>query len=647
MKCSAKEKESIFRLFKPIQDRSPGKIIFMSLSLLLFTLFSYFVPLLGQAFVQLWTILVAWSLYLFISKTKSLYENKLLSHISHVYLTSGVFNLFMLGNLGTFSIIPGLNGELHFYIASGLLESLGLMVVFIFNGKKKSFGSIQHLYLLLPLLFIPMVLKGLFNDPAGLGSGLSLISKICCLIIVIAFILDFKMILEQGTEDNRMTSSQIALSFLMSILSIGFYCLYDLKNPIFLNLSHVAKILSSYYLYRGIFLEGIIRPLERLKSTEESFKKEQFYYAQTLSAVKDGMFRYYPDSDTLSVSPVWEEMTGYSWPDHTISDEFLHDILTEEGFSRVKKALELSSNRAWPVNEEVQILHKNGTHFWASIRGKMGKDQEDKDCIVGMMTDISWRKKIEQELILAKEKAEESDRLKTTFLANISHEIRTPLNVLLGFTGLIVRDLSDQGSNKEQRMHLQLIRQSSNQLISIISDIIDISKIQNESIHLQVQSISLDSFFKNLYTVYRKLMDDRGKVEIRLSWKIPDPPMNEIFINTDIERFHQIWQNLLNNAMKFIEYGQISYGIFSVDPELKLITFFVEDTGPGISSDKENIIFERFRQGEEGFARRYGGSGLGLTISRELIHLMGGHIRLDQNYTSGARFLFTLPESIE
>jgi signal transduction histidine kinase len=99
--------------------------------------------------------------------------------------------------------------------------------------------------------------------------------------------------------------------------------------------------------------------------------------------------------------------------------------------------------------------------------------------------------------------------------------------------------------------------------------------------------------------------------------------------------------------MKFIEYGQITYGISRVDPELKLITFFVEDTGPGISSDKENIIFERFRQGEEGFARRYGGSGLGLTISRELIHLMGGHIRLDRNYTSGARFLFTLPESIE
>ena len=345
----------------------------------------------------------------------------------------------------------------------------------------------------------------------------------------------------------------------------------------------------------------------------------------------------------MEISKVWEDMTGHP-VEEMEGEDYYNSVLYSDSRERLSKAIFLSGAEGKAVSEEVQVRHKNGSSIWVLVRGRMEKDLKGEPCFVGLVTDISWRKKIEKELIVAKEKAEESNRLKTGFLANISHEIRTPLNVLIGFTGLLVKDIPPDHLTGERLRYLELIRESSNQLISIISNIIDISRIQNERIELHLQKVELEVFFKKIHTVYRKLMDDRAKREIRLVWRIPPDLPGEIILNTEIERFHQIWQNLLNNAMKFIEYGQICYGVDRYDPLEKKIVFFVEDTGPGVAADKDKIIFERFRQAEEGLARRYGGSGLGLTICRELLQIMKGEIHLDKTYTKGARFLFTLPE---
>jgi len=619
----------------------PGTAILLNI-LIFTTLLILSVLLPSIAFSLLHSGIIFFAVFLFAHQAKiTLFiEDSFLSMIPIVYLSAALLDFILFaGNESSINTWVVFH-EFQFRISSDFIEAAGVLSVFLLIKMGISFRFIRYFYFLIPLVFIVVILFDIFPACIVNHQKLTVFSIVISLTTVAFFVINIILLLSFTKESSSVCKS-LALSFIMTILSV---LLNLLLSPLFQNLSLFLKTASYYFLYSGIIFEGLIYPFEKMKNKEHSFREEQYYYAQTLTALKDGMFRYYPEKDLLEVSPVWMDMTGYKFHDDMITNDYLHELFEGDEYDKLKRVLEISFKESSPLTKEFKIRHKTGSLIWVLIRGNMGKDHKGNHCFIGIMTDISWRKKIEQELILAKEKAEESDKLKTAFLANISHEIRTPLNVILGFTGLILKDLPDDEKSDERMKSLDLVRQSSNQLISIISDIIDISRIQNESINLQNQEISVNTFFKNIHTVYRKLMDDRGKNEIRLTWYIPEEITGELFISTDIERFHQIWQNLLNNSMKFIEYGQIRYGVNGIDSLNNQITFFVEDTGPGISKDKDSIIFERFRQGEEGFARRYGGSGLGLTITRELLHLMGGYISLDTDYTGGARFLFTLPE---
>jgi len=619
----------------------PGTAILLNI-LIFTTLLILSVLLPSIAFSLLHSGIIFFAVFLFAHQAKITFfiEDSFLSMIPIVYLSAALLDFILFaGNESSINTWVVFH-EFQFRISSDFIEAAGVLSVFLLIKMGISFRFIRYFYFLIPLVFIVVILFDIFPACIVNHQKLTVFSIVISLTTVAFFVINIILLLSFTKESSSVCKS-LALSFIMTILSV---LLNLLLSPLFQNLSLFLKTASYYFLYSGIIFEGLIYPFEKMKNKEHSFREEQFYYAQTLTALKDGMFRYYPEKDLLEVSPVWMDMTGYKFHDDMITNDYLHELFEGDEYDKLKRVLEISFKESSPLTKEFKIRHKTGSLIWVLIRGNMGKDHKGNHCFIGIMTDISWRKKIEQELILAKEKAEESDKLKTAFLANISHEIRTPLNVILGFTGLILKDLPDDEKSDERMKSLDLVRQSSNQLISIISDIIDISRIQNESINLQNQEISVNTFFKNIHTVYRKLMDDRGKNEIRLTWYIPEEITGELFISTDIERFHQIWQNLLNNSMKFIEYGQIRYGVNGIDSLNNQITFFVEDTGPGISKDKDSIIFERFRQGEEGFARRYGGSGLGLTITRELLHLMGGYISLDTDYTGGARFLFTLPE---
>lgn len=625
-----------------------NKISLSSIFILLGTVSSlylcaYYIPVLGRSIIQGWVILSAWTLIVFIRKTDHFYRSEDLTLISYVYFAATSLYLMHLVSLEqTFFFTE--NMAVQFWHCTGIIESFGLAAIIYLHYRKISIVHCVVFCILLPIIIIVMISTGFFPACISASGGFTMYMKISSVMIAILFLLGIYSVFTFFKSGDIKSDLLISAAFLLSASSIFLFALNEGRFHSLTIISYILKALAYHSLYRGVFLEAVLSPLKDLRNTEAELRKDQFFYTQTLAAVKDGMFRYYPNRDLLEVSSIWEEMTGHSLTDHTGNRSYMHELFTKEDRQKLTNALKNADKDGTPLKEEFLVNHKDGSRFWVLMRGKMGIDHDGIPCLIGMMTDISWRKKIEKELILSKEKAEESNRLKTSFLANISHEIRTPLNVILGFTGLLIKDLPDDENTEERLNHIQLIRQSSNQLITIISDIIDISRIQNESISLQIQKVNIQNFLQNLYTVYRKLMDDRVKKEIRLCWSLPDDMSETIYLNTDIERFHQIWQNLLNNAMKFIEYGQISFGVFSYDPELNNIVFFVEDTGSGISSGKDQIIFERFRQGEEGLARRYGGSGLGLSICRELLQQMQGDIKLDRSYTQGARFLFTLPE---
>lgn len=257
-----------------------------------------------------------------------------------------------------------------------------------------------------------------------------------------------------------------------------------------------------------------------------------------------------------------------------------------------------------------------------------------KDVFLAAVRDVSERRRVEQELRSAKDKAEESDRLKSAFLANMSHEIRTPLNAIVGFSRLLARKNYDQDKRK---IFIDDIQSNSNQLLTIINDILDISKIESGQFILNPTHVCINKLLQEVYDTMQLQIRDKDLV-LFCEKPLPD---NEVTILVDEVRLKQILTNLLNNAIKFTEHGYIHFGYKAGDG--KQLLFFVRDTGIGIAPEKHAIIFEHFRQEDDTTTRKYGGTGLGLSISKKLIELTGGSIWVESEKNKGAQFFVSVP----
>lgn len=277
---------------------------------------------------------------------------------------------------------------------------------------------------------------------------------------------------------------------------------------------------------------------------------------------------------------------------------------------------------------------KDGTEFPIQLSTSGIKDREGKILgLIGVATDITERKLVEKDLIRAKEKAEESDRLKSAFLANMSHEIRTPLNGIIGFSEL----LSDSFFNEDQKNEfIKNIIISGNNLLSIIGDIMDISKLESGECKIRNSQINVRKFISNI-----KEQSDIQVENKKIEFKLTLPYKNDVtIIFADADRLRQVFNNLISNALKFTLKGKIEIGY---QLKGKMVEFFVNDTGIGIPVEQYDKIFERFRQVETSITRNFGGNGLGLAISKNLVELMGGEIWLESELGKGSAFYFTIP----
>lgn len=236
----------------------------------------------------------------------------------------------------------------------------------------------------------------------------------------------------------------------------------------------------------------------------------------------------------------------------------------------------------------------------------------------------------------SKEKAEESDRLKSAFLANMSHEIRTPMNAILGFSEMLTKPNYTEEDKKE---FSSLISSNANNLLNLINDIIDIAKIEAGQIKVNYEITSLNKIFGELNATFQREKLQRGKFKVDLRVKFPT--ISEFNIITDPLRLKQVLTNLIGNALKFTDSGYIEFG-FNI-MEDNNIRFYVQDSGIGITPEKQSIIFDRFRQADDSHTRRYGGTGLGLAIVKHLIELLGGTIWVESTPGKGSTFYFTHP----
>lgn len=244
------------------------------------------------------------------------------------------------------------------------------------------------------------------------------------------------------------------------------------------------------------------------------------------------------------------------------------------------------------------------------------------------------RKKVEEEMQNARRKAEESDKAKTEFLANMSHEIRTPMNTIIGYVDLMLKDIVTM----EHRGYLETLKETGKLLLNLINDILDVSKIGAGQLVIENAPFSLRQVLDSKEAAFHAIIAKNGS-NIKLVKNISDEIADQIY--GDASRLQQVLFNLLNNAVKFTTEGSVEFGVNLIDKET--LEFYIKDTGIGVQEKDHSKIFEMFGQADASNTRLHGGSGLGLTISKRLVELMTGNIRMESEFGKGSTFYFTLP----
>ena len=282
------------------------------------------------------------------------------------------------------------------------------------------------------------------------------------------------------------------------------------------------------------------------------------------------------------------------------------------------------------LSRDVRIRRADGNYTWTRVN-VLVRNYQPQDNIIEMLCinfDITQLKETEQMLIKAKEKAEESNRLKSAFLANMSHEIRTPLNAIVGFSDLLV----ETEELAERQEYIKIVRENNELLLQLISDILDLSKIEAGTFEFTNGDVDVNLLCEDIV----RSMGMKAKEEVELVF---DDHLPVCHVISDRNRIHQVISNFVNNAMKFTSEGSIHVGYKLKDGELE---FYVEDTGIGIEKEQLPHIFERFVK-LNSFVH---GTGLGLSICQSIVEQLGGRIGVDSEKGKGSRFWFTIPEVI-
>ncbi len=383
---------------------------------------------------------------------------------------------------------------------------------------------------------------------------------------------------------------------------------------------------------------GVFRDITDRKQTTDALRGSEERLALAVSGTGVGLWDWNMVEDVVYFSPQWKRMLGYE--EHEVEDAFAgwKGLWHPDDADAIERAIDnYLSGKTSEYEIEHRMRHKNGSWRWILTRGDIVKDSEGKPLRwVGTNLDITDRKKAEQRVLNAKEQAEAANQVKSEFLANMSHEIRTPMNGIIGMLQLLQTTELDN----EQKEYSLMALQSSNRLTRLLSDILDLSRIEAKRLEIRSEPFDL---FEALDQCMKLFKPTAKQSDILLNVDI-HPGVQKMVLG-DPARLQQVLVNIIGNALKFTNSGQILVAaspLPTIGKEQARVLFSISDTGIGIPDDTLDRLFTPFTQGSQGHTRTHQGAGLGLSICKQLIELMGGNISVESESSKGTTVHFTI-----
>lgn len=369
-----------------------------------------------------------------------------------------------------------------------------------------------------------------------------------------------------------------------------------------------------------------------LKMAKETAEASELKIHTIINSVPDLVWLKDTDGVFMMCNKSFEEYFGKSKND--IIGRTDYDFVDKETADFFRKRDRIALQAGKPTINEERVTYADGhEEFLETIKTPLLGANKKVIGILGIGRKITDRKKTEADLIAAKNKAEESDRLKSTFLSNMSHEIRTPMNGIIGFADLLHKDDIEI---EEQKKFVRIIQNSGTQLLRIIDDILEISRLETRQVKAIFENLFLNDMLREIHSIFQ-VNNQIKNIDFKLHLDLPD---NKSFISTDRSKLSKVLSNLIENAFRYTKQGSIELGYVVENVEIVL---YVKDTGIGIAKEKQKYIFERFRQGDVKLSQRSGGLGLGLSIAKENTELIGGKISVKSEPGKGTTFYVRIP----